>query len=222
MTQATERPAALRTPRLVVAILAIGALATPLLLFPYLTLDRANSRIDVSSDLLYGLLVVHVTTAASAMLVGALQFGPRLRARRPLHRALGRTFLALGTVAFVATGVPLALSTPNGDVTRVGVLLPALAWPVVAVVAFRAIRRRDVAVHRRWMIRLYALTYFAITARLVVPLLLLLQAPVMGSRYDGDVQAAVEASIPVGQWLGWIVNLAVAEWIIRRRSVPAP
>ena len=66
------------------------------------------------------------------------------------------------------------------------------------------------------MIRLYALTFFAITARMVTPLLLLLQAPVVPSRYDGDVQAAVEASIPYGQWLGWIVNLAIAEWIIRR------
>ena len=29
----------------------------------------------------------------------------------------------------------------------------------------------------------------------------------MQSRYDGDVQAAVSASIPYGQWLGWIINL---------------
>ena len=66
------------------------------------------------------------------------------------------------------------------------------------------------------MTRLYALTLFAITARMVTPLLLLLQVPVMGSWYGGDVQAAVSASIPYGQWLGWIVNLTIAEIIIRR------
>jgi hypothetical protein len=66
------------------------------------------------------------------------------------------------------------------------------------------------------MIRLYAITFFAITARMVTPLLLLAQVPVMSSRYDGDVPAAVSASIPYGQWLGWIVNLAIAELIIRR------
>ena len=38
----------------------------------------------------------------------------------------------------------------------------------------------------------------------------------MGSWYGGDVQAAVSASIPYGQWLGWIVNLTIAEIIIRR------
>ena len=66
------------------------------------------------------------------------------------------------------------------------------------------------------MIRLFAITFFAITTRMLVPLMLLAQVPVMSSRYDGEVQAAVTASIPIGQWLGWMVNLAIAEWIIRR------
>jgi hypothetical protein len=205
-----------RTPRLVVAILVIALIATPVLAFPYVLLDRSASRIDVQTDLAWWALVVHVPCAAIAMILGALQFVPRIRARRPVHRAIGRTFLGLGTVAFVLTGIPLAISTPDGNITRFGVLIPALAWPVVAVTAWRAIRRRDVVRHREWMTRLYAITFFAITARMVTPLLLLAQVPVMSSRYGGDVQAAVDASIPYGQWLGWIVNLAIAEWVIRR------
>jgi uncharacterized membrane protein len=165
--------------------------------------------------------VVHVPTAATAMILGALQFVPRIRANRRRHRAIGRTFLGLGTVAFALTGIPLALSTPDGDLTRFGVLVPALLWPCLAVIAFRAIRNGDVPRHREWMTRLYAVTFFAITARMVTPLLLLAQVPVLQSRYDGDVQAAVSASIPYGQWLGWIINLAVAELIIRRwRATP--
>ena len=205
-----------RTPPLVVAIQVIALVATPVLAFPYVLLDRSASRIDVQTDWAWVALVVHVPSAALAMILGALQFVPRIRARRPVHRAIGRTFLCLGTLAFVVTGIPLALSTPDGNITRFGVLVPAVLWPVVAVVAFRAIRAGDVARHREWMIRLYAITFFAITTRLIVPLMLLVQVPVMSSRYDGDVQAAVSASIPIGQWLGWIINLAVAEWIIRR------
>lgn len=204
-----------RTPWLVRAMLTIGLIATPVLLFPYVTLDRSSSRID--NDLLYPLLVVHVFTAAAAMLLGALQLVPRIRRHRAVHRAIGRTFLALGTVAFVATGTPLALTTPHGDVTRYGVLVPALLWPGFAVAGFLAIRGGDVAGHRAWMIRLYAVTFFAITARIVVPILFVLQLPVLGSWYDGDVERAMEATIPVGQWLGWIVNLAVAEVVLRRR-----
>jgi hypothetical protein len=119
-------------------------------------------------------------------------------------------------VAFALTGIPLALSTPDGNLTRFGVLVPALLWPCLAVVGYRAIRAGDITRHREWMTRLYAVTFFAITARMVTPLLLLAQAPVMQSRYDGDVQAAVSASIPYGQWLGWMVNLALAELVIRR------
>jgi len=210
-----------RTPRLVLAILVIGVIATPILAFPYVLLDRAASRIDVTTDLAWALLVVHVATAATAMLLGALQFVPRIRANRRRHRIIGRTFLGFGTVAFVLTGIPLAITTPDGNITRYGVLIPAVLWPLLAVTAWRAIRRGDVVRHREWMVRLYAVTFFAITTRLLVPLLLLVQVPVMQSRYDGDVQAAVEATIPYGQWLGWMINLVIAQLIIRRwRSRP--
>jgi uncharacterized membrane protein len=205
-----------RTPRLVLAILVIAVVATPVLAFPYVLLDRAASRIDVQTDAAWALLVIHVPTAAAAMILGALQFVPRVRANLARHRAIGRTFLAFGTVAFAVTGIPLALTTPDGNLTRFGVLVPAVLWPWLAVVAYRAIRSGDVVRHREWMTRLYAVTFFAITARMVTPLLLLAQAPVLQSRYDGDVQAAVSASIPYGQWLGWILNLLIAELIIRR------
>ena len=71
-----------RTPRLVLAILVIAAVATPVLSFPYVLLDRAASRIDVQTDLAWVLLVVHVPCAAAAMILGALQLVPRIRANR--------------------------------------------------------------------------------------------------------------------------------------------
>jgi uncharacterized membrane protein len=205
-----------RTPRLVLAILVVAVVATPVLAYPYVSLDRTASRIDVQTQAAWVLLVVHVPVAAAAMILGALQFVPRVRADRRRHRAIGRTFLGLGTVAFALTGIPLAITTPDGNLTRFGVLVPAVLWPCVAVAAYRAVRRGDLEQHRAWMTRLYALTFFAITARMVTPLLLLAQAPIMQSRYDGDVQAAVSASIPYGQWLGWILNLTLAEIVIRR------
>jgi len=210
-----------RTPRLVIAILVVGILAAPVLAFPYVLLDRAASRIDVTTDLAWVVLVVHVPTAATAMILGALQLVPRIRADRRRHRLIGRTFLALGTVAFVGTAVPLAITTPDGNVTRFGVLVPSLLWPVFAVLGWRAIRGGDVVRHREWMVRLYAVTFFAITTRMLVPVLLLLQVPVMQAWHDGDVRAAVTATIPFGQWLGWILDLVIAQLVIRRwRSHP--
>jgi uncharacterized membrane protein YozB (DUF420 family) len=202
-------------------MLVVGAIATPVLAFPYVLLDRTASRIDVTTDLGWVLLVVHVPAASAAMLLGALQLVPRIRANRRRHRIIGRTFLGLGTVAFVLTAIPLAITTPDGNLTRYGVLVPAVLWPLLAVAGWRAIRRGDVVRHREWMVRLYAVTFFAITTRLLVPVLLLAQVPVMQSRYGGDPQAAVSATIPYGQWLGWILDLAIAEVVIRRwRSDP--
>jgi uncharacterized membrane protein YozB (DUF420 family) len=216
MTVSEPARTGLRTPRLVVAILGVGVVAVPVLAYPYVLMDRSLSRIDVATQLLYAVLVVHVLTASVCLLLGALQLVPRVRADPARHRAIGRLFLTLGTLAFALTGIPLAITTPDGDLTRYGVLVPAVLWPVLAVLGFRAIRRGDVVGHREWMVRLYALTFFALTTRMLVPLMLLAQIPVMDRWYDGDVPTAVAASIPVGQWLGWIVDLALAEVVIRR------
>ena len=205
-----------RTPRLVLAILVIAVVATPVLAFPYVLLDRAASRIDVQTDAAWVLLVIHVPTAAAAMILGALQFVPRVRANLARHRAIGRTFLGVRHGRLRCDRDPAGADDARREPHPVRRAGPGRALAVVAVVAYRAIRAGDVVRHREWMTRLYAVTFFAITARMVTPLLLLAQAPVLQSRYDGDVQAAVSASIPYGQWLGWILNLLIAELIIRR------
>lgn len=164
------------------------------------------------------LLIAHVTTAGTAILLGMLQLVPRIRRRTWLHRRIGLGFLAVGAVAFVGTGLPLALTVDN-EIARAGLLVPPVLWPAFATAGFLAIRRHDVARHRAWMARLYALSFFAISARLIVPVLMLVQLPMLGAWYDGDVQRMAEAAIPFGQWLGWILNLAVVELILRRRPL---
>ena len=211
-----------RTPRLVVVIAVIAVVATPVLLFPYVGLDPARSRIPVTTWLHYATLVVHVVTAATAMLLGVLQLVPRIRARRVVHRRIGRAFLVVGVVAFGFTAIPLALTTPNGDLTRYGILVPAVGWLVCAALGWSAIRRGRVAAHREWMIRTYALTFFAITTRMLVPLLLALQMPFQGDRSPEAIRGLVGSTIPYGQWLGWIVNLAIAQYAIRRLRRTAP
>jgi uncharacterized membrane protein YozB (DUF420 family) len=211
------RPAVrLRTPRLVAFMTVAAVVAIPVLLFPYLTLDPSRSRIPVTSELHYGVLVVHVVTAATALLLGVLQLVPRVRARRVVHRRLGRAFLLVGAVAFGLTGIPLALATPNGNVTRYGILVPAVGWLVCAALGWAAIRRRRIAAHREWMIRAYALTFFAITTRMLVPLLIAVQMPFQDDRSADAVRQLVGNTIPYGQWLGWILDLAIAQYAIRR------
>ena len=211
-----EREVHPRTPRLVRLLVIAAVVAIPVLLYPYLSLDPDRSRIPVGDGLHYWALVLHVVTASTALVLGVLQLVPRIRARRVLHRRLGRAFLLVGLVAFGLTGIPLALTTPNGDVTRFGILVPAVGWLVCAALGWSAIRRGRLVAHRAWMIRTYALTFFALTTRMLVPVLLAVQMPFQDDRSPEAVRALVDNTIPYGQWLGWILDLAIAQYVIRR------
>ena len=78
-----------------------------------LQLTSDASRIDVQSDLMWIALVIHIPAASLAAVLGALQLIPRVRADRRRHRLIGRTFLAVGTLAFVVTGRLSSTTTPR-------------------------------------------------------------------------------------------------------------
>ncbi|GAA2331419.1 DUF2306 domain-containing protein [Dactylosporangium salmoneum] len=199
-------------------LLLIVAIVFGLVLaYPYLGLDAASSRIDVHGGLQYSVLVAHVFTATVALVLGPLQFAPKVRARRRLHRALGRTYLLAGVLPSALAAVPVAMWSGH-LLTQVGLTTAAALWLVTGGLAYRAARRRDFAAHRAWMMRNYALTFLAVTARVLVPVLLLAQIP-FGGAEPGSIGERAPGMIPIGQTLGWIINLIVAERLIRRRPV---
>ena len=149
-------------------------------------------------------LRLHIAGGIGALLVGPWQFSTRLRTRAlALHRWLGRFYLVevmLGSIA----GFSMALVSLGGLPTHLGFGLLAILWFLTGLQAYRVIRRRDTAAHRRWMIRNFALTLAAVTLRIYLPLFLMLHWP-------------FERSYVVVSWLCWVPNLLVAEWMIRRR-----
>jgi hypothetical protein len=85
----------------------------------------------------------------------------------------------------------------------------ALVWPLTAALAFARARQRRFDEHRAWMMRSYSLTFAAATVRLAgLPILVLTPNPIV--------------AITCTFW-SWILNLVVADWVVRRRSaVGAP
>ena len=193
----------------VVAVVAAAALT-----YPYLGLDMANSRIAVHSGLQYAVLVTHIFTATVALVLGPFQFMPKIRAHRRIHRMLGRTYLAAGVLPSALATIPVAMWSGN-LITQISLTTAAILWLVTGGLAYRAARGRDFAAHRAWMMRNYALTFLAVTARILTPLLLVVQIP-FGAAGSGPVAAHVASMIPVGQTLGWIVDLIVVEILLRR------
>ncbi|HYN92535.1 MAG TPA: DUF2306 domain-containing protein [Pilimelia sp.] len=198
-------------------LMFIAAIIISLVLInPYLRLDIDDSRLNMSGNLHYSLLVAHIFTAAVAIVLGPLQFMSKVRARRTLHRTIGRAYLLAGVLPSGVTAIPVALWSGR-IVTQIGLVIAAALWLITGGLAYRAARRRDFIGHRDWMMRNYALTFLAVTSRILTPLLLLAQLPFIGDG-AGPVAERVQSLIPVGQTLGWIVNLVVAESLIRRRQ----
>jgi uncharacterized membrane protein len=197
-------------------LLVVAIVFAAVLTYPYLSLDVADSRLDVRDGVQYSVLVAHIFTAAVALVLGPLQFVAKVRARRRLHRTLGRLYLLAGVLPSALTTIPVAVWSGR-LLTQIGLTTAAVLWLVTGGLAYRAARRRDFAAHRAWMMRNYALTFLAVTARVLVPVLLLAQLPF------GDVDPGSALTlIPVGQTLGWIVNLLVVEVLLRRGRRPAP
>jgi uncharacterized membrane protein len=149
----------------------------------------------------------HVVGGTLFAVVGAFQFPTALRRRRRTwHRRTGRVLVPLGLSAALS-GLWLSLFFPR--LHHTGALLAAIrltfgsAMVASLVVAFLAIRRRDILRHRKWMIRAYALGLGVATQIFTLGF----GEPVFGT---GETSAA----LLIG--LGWVINLAVAEWIIRR------
>jgi len=146
------------------------------------------------------LLYAHVFGSAFALALGPFQFLAGLRSALPtLHRWSGRVYLGVGVALGGSAGFFVALNAFGGPVARAGFACLAVAWLFSGFKAYQAIRARNVALHRRWMVRNFALAFAAVTLRLWLPGLVVSGVP-------------MEVAYPVVAWLCWVPNLLVAEW----------
>ncbi len=155
-------------------------------------------------------IALHILGSSIFCLVGALQFLPSLRRNRPaLHRTLGGVVAAAGSASAltglwmtVSYAFPDALQGPLLYWARVTLSLAMVGFIVWAIVAIRA---RRTAPHRAAMLRAYAIGQGASTqtALLLVAMIFMKTEP-LGLNRD---------LLMVG---AWIINLAVAELLIRR------
>lgn len=154
-----------------------------------------------------GALVTHIVGSALFALVGLFQFVPRIRRRhRAWHRRAGRAVVVAGLlVAGSALWLTLfyAAQPGTGDLLYVLRLIFASSMIGCLVLGFTAIRRRQITAHRAWMIRAYALGLGAGT-----------QAFTEG--IGGAIFGTGELRGDLAKGAGWVINLAVAEWAIRR------
>jgi uncharacterized membrane protein len=147
-------------------------------------------------------LTGHAAFAGVALLIGPLQFLDTLRRRRPtLHRRLG--WLYVGMVALGgAFALPLTLHAAFGPIAGAGFLTLDIVWLVTTAVAVGSAIKLRFDIHRRWMLRSYALAAAAISLRIMLPL-------------SGLMGLPAAPSYRAIAWLCWLINLAIVETWLR-------
>lgn len=184
---------------------AVALLCVALALFSYRYLFQVGMIPPVIANNLFikPWLMVHVAGAATALLIGPIQFFSKLRARfGALHRWIGRTYVA-SCLLGGAAGFVLALGASTGPISTLGFSSLAVLWIVTTSFAWRRAMQGRFIEHRAWMIRSFALTLAAVTLRLYLPLHLLFNVS-----FD-DAYRAIS-------FLCWVPNLLVAELYMRK------
>jgi uncharacterized membrane protein len=197
--------------RVPLALLTLGVV--PVIAGALRLVELSGGASAMPSDVRYDAsplpLVVHIVSATVFAVFGALQFSPSIRRRHPgWHRQAGRVLVVAG-VGMALSALWLNQFFPRAEATR-EVLYPlrlafGVALVVTIVLGFRAARRHDIARHRAWMTRSYAIGLVAGT-----------QAFTLGVGHalfgTGDLTTALLMGT------AWVINLAVAERSIRRGS----
>ena len=157
-------------------------------------------------------LVLHIVSATVFATLGPLQFAAGFRRRWPAwHRVAGRLLVGCGLlVGLTGLWMTLFYARPDGS----GPLLYASrivfgsAMVVSIVIGLRAILRRDIHGHRVWMSRGYAIGLGAATQMLTLMVAGIVAGPPNELTHDSLMA------------LSWVINLAVAEWAMRKRRAP--
>lgn len=153
------------------------------------------------------LTLVHIVPGMIFMVLGPLQFSSTIRARYLWwHRASGRVFVVNGLIVGI-TALVMSLGMP-----AIGGLNQAAATTLFGTFflfalckAFWHIRRREISLHREWMIRAFAIGLAVATIR-----------PIIGvffatSRLSG---LSPHDFFGIAFWIGFVLHLIAAEaWI---------
>jgi hypothetical protein len=211
-------PSSKRTSNFVLKVAALGAILALALAFvlkyafryylnynqPAYT-DPALGAANYWADRAW--LLMHMTGGMVALLTGPWQFWSGFRARYArVHRWTGRFFL--GGVAIGSIGAfHMAIATTFGWAFGFSLLALDTAWVTTAGMAYYAILRRRIPVHKEWMVRAYVVTFAFVTFRVL-------------NDYGptSRLQPAGDRAITIG-WACWALPLLLTEVILQLRRM---
>ena len=150
------------------------------------------------------LAYLHMTPGVLYVLGAPLQLSQRFRTKHyTLHRRLGRVLVTAAMIS-VAFALVFGLRFPwGGTVEAIATAVFGCWFLACLLLAVRAIRREEVSIHRRWMIRAFAVGVGVGTIRIWIGLLF------------GTGLLDFHDSFAAAFWIGLSLHVLAAEWWIR-------
>lgn len=150
----------------------------------------------------------HVYCSMLVLFAGFTQFSSTVLKRLPtLHRSIGYVYIINILLVTGPAGLVMSFYANGGWYAKIGFIILALLWWYFTLMALLKAKQKDFLRHRAFMIRSFALTLSALTLRS--------WKVVLNSIFDLTPNQSTIAIV----WLGWGINLIVAEWFIQRYVV---
>lgn len=158
------------------------------------------------------LTLVHIVPGLFFMILGPLQFSSTIRARNlRWHRLSGRIFVICGMViGLSALVMSFAMPSIGGFNQAAATSLFAAFFLIALCKGFWHIRRREIALHREWMIRAFSIGIAVAAIR-----------PIIGMFFATSPLTGLTPRefFGIAFWIGFVLHLIAAEaWI---RTTPA-
>jgi uncharacterized membrane protein len=149
----------------------------------------------------------HVFTSFFLLLAGFTQFSKWIRTKyRQFHRYVGWIYISIVLLFSAPSGLVLGWHANGGWTSQLAFILLGILWIYTTTQALRYALKKDWRRHRNFMIRSYALTLSAISLRLFKWIIVAIWHPLPMDTYR------------IVAWLGWVVNIVIAELIIYKTA----
>jgi hypothetical protein len=146
---------------------------------------------------------VHVFSAVFVLLAGFTQFSKHIRVSYPvIHRYSGRIYVYITLLLAAPSGFIIGLYANGGLASQIAFCLLAILWWYFTWKGMTTALHRDITSHRDFMIRSFSLALSAITLRAW-------KYAIVAAFHPKPMDA-----YKIVAWLGWTLNLALAEIII--------
>lgn len=150
---------------------------------------------------------IHVYSSIFVLLSGFFAILRKDFGAKNFHITSGKIYIILLLLFSAPSGIYMGWFANGGTLSKISFLILGVLWWFSTFKAYQLIRQKKFKLHKQWMWRSFALTLSAITLRFWKVILVWLFQPAPMDVYQ------------IVAWLGWIPNLLLIEFLIRKNKI---